>query len=137
MTVKGRGRGGRNTEFALAVLAEMIRQDGEERFRKRPGAATNGCGPSESRGIGWLAASLGTDGRDGPTDAAGAWVGPEICEEAKALGLDADKYLKDNDSYTFFEKAGGLIITGPTATNVMDLRLFLIAPSIQKKVLHF
>ncbi len=102
VTIKGKGKGGRNTEFALAALIELE--------KKLP----------------VLVASLGSDGVDGPTDAAGAMVTPATAARAKKLGLDPKKYLQNNDSYNFFKKAGGLIITGPTRTNVMDLRLFLV-----------
>ncbi|MBM3297933.1 MAG: DUF4147 domain-containing protein, partial [Candidatus Aminicenantes bacterium] len=102
VTVRGKGRGGRNMEFCLALLEE---------WRDRRGA--------------WLAMSLGTDGRDGPTDAAGAWVSPSLVRRAERLGLEPGAFLRDNDSYVFFEKSGGLVRTGPTGVNVMDLRLFL------------
>jgi len=105
--VRGRGKGGRNQEFVLAALREMKR-----------------CLPGFSN---WLVLSFGSDGIDGPTDAAGAWADPSILKKAEELGLDPQKYLDDNDSYNFFKKAGGLIITGPTHTNVMDIRIFLIS----------
>ena len=108
VTVRGPGRGGRNQEFVLASLVEMGR-----RFRS---------------GGEWLIASLGTDGIDGTTDAAGAWAGPEVAERAAALSLDAVAFLEANDSHGFFERTGGLVVTGPTRTNVMDLRLLLYAP---------
>ncbi len=107
VTVRGRGKGGRNQEFVLAALREMKR-----------------CLPGFSN---WLVLSFGSDGIDGPTDAAGAWADPSILKKAEELGLDPQKYLEDNDSYNFFKKAGGLIITGPTHTNVMDIRIFLIS----------
>ena len=103
--VRGRGRGGRNTEFALAALVEIAR------LRER-----------ESR---FLIASLGTDGRDGAGEAAGAWITGSTLGRAARRGLDPEIYLANNDSYTFFRKAGGLIVTGPTRTNVMDIRLLL------------
>jgi glycerate 2-kinase len=106
VTVKGRGRGGRNTEFVLATIVELEK--------------------AEIAGVDWLAASLGTDGIDGPTDAAGAWAEPRTIKSARALGLDPAAYLADNDSYGFFKQTGNLIMTGPTGTNVMDLRLFLL-----------
>jgi len=106
VTVKGKGRGGRNMEFALAALLE---------------------GGNLLKGIkDWLIMSLGSDGIDGPTDAAGAWVGPSTLEKAKKFDLNPKDYLDTNDSYNFFKKAGGLIVTGPTHTNVMDLRFFLL-----------
>jgi glycerate 2-kinase len=106
VTVKGRGKGGRNTEFVLAALVEMAK--------------------AEVGGLDWLILSLGTDGIDGPTDAAGAWADGRTIKTAQALGLDPAAYLDDNDSYYFFKQTGNLIVTGPTGTNVMDLRLFLL-----------
>jgi glycerate 2-kinase len=106
VTVKGRGRGGRNTEFVLATLVEMEK--------------------SEVEGLDWLILSLGTDGVDGPTDAAGAWADVRTVKSARALGLSPVEYLDDNDSYGFFKQTGNLIMTGPTGTNVMDLRVFLL-----------
>jgi glycerate-2-kinase len=76
----------------------------------------------------WLLASLGSDGADGPTDAAGAWIGPSVLEKAGTVRLDPEAFLNNNDSYGFFKKTGNLIVTGPTGTNVMDIRLFLISP---------
>jgi glycerate-2-kinase len=102
VTVKGRGLGGRNMELALAFALEI---EGEE-------------------GITLL--SAGTDGSDGPTDAAGAVVDGHTIARARAAGLDPGAYLADNDSYHFFQKAGGLFVTGPTGTNVMDVQLVLI-----------
>lgn len=115
VTVRGPGRGGRNQEFALASLVEMGR-----RFR--------------SRGD-WLIASLGTDGIDGTTDAAGAMASPVVAERAVALGLDPAAFLEANDSYGFFERAGGLVVTGPTRTNVMDLRVLLYEPPAKRAFL--
>ncbi|MCK7525201.1 MAG: hypothetical protein MZV64_50150 [Ignavibacteriales bacterium] len=77
-------------------------------------------------GLDWLILSLGTDGIDGPTDAAGAWADLRTVNTARALGLDPADYLDDNDSYGFFKQTGNLIVTGPTGTNVMDLRVFLL-----------
>lgn len=106
VTVKGRGRGGRNTEFVLASLVDMDK--------------------AEVSGLDWLILSLGTDGIDGPTEAAGAWADPKTIRTARALGLNPGDYLEDNDSYGFFKQTGNLIVTGPTGTNVMDLRVFLL-----------
>jgi glycerate-2-kinase len=106
VTVKGKGRGGRNTEFVLASVVEMAKNDLE--------------------GLDWLILSLGTDGLDGPTDAAGAWADASTAGCARALRLDPVAYLDDNDSYSFFKQTGYLIVTGPTGTNVMDLRIFLL-----------
>ena len=102
--VTGQGLGGRNQQLALAAGI-----------------------PIESHpNITIL--SAGTDGTDGPTDAAGAVVNAGIMQQAAAQGLDPHSYLENNDAYHFFEKAGGLIKTGPTQTNVMDVMLALIAP---------
>ena len=70
-------------------------------------------------------ASIGTDGIDGPTDAAGAIVDTTTLPRAAAAGLDAGKFLDDNNTYVFFERLGDLIKTGPTATNVGDLQVIL------------
>ena len=102
VTVRGKGLGGRNTEMALAFAMAI----------------------EGTSGITFL--SAGTDGTDGPTDAAGAIVDGQTIPKARALGLDPQSFLDDNDSYHFFEKAGGLLKTGPTGTNVMDLQVILI-----------
>jgi glycerate 2-kinase len=70
-----------------------------------------------------LLASIGTDGNDGPTDAAGAFVDGTTLDRAARLGLNAAMHLTNNDSYTFFDRLGDLIRTGPTNTNVNDLYL--------------
>jgi len=111
VTVKGRGKGGRNTEFVLSCLAEIARR--QEDFT----------------GYDWLIMSLATDGRDGPTDSAGAWIVPETLVRARAKNMELEEFLKNNDSYSFFQDTGGLLLTGPTGTNVMDLRFFLLAPA--------
>jgi glycerate 2-kinase len=102
VTVTGSGKGGRNTELALAFAMEV---DGVE-------------------GISFL--SAGTDGTDGPTDAAGAIVDGKTTSIARAMGIDPERHLAENDSYNFFKKAGGLLVTGPTGTNVMDIQIVLI-----------
>jgi glycerate-2-kinase len=102
VTVKGDGKGGRNTELALAF----------------------GMAIQEEPGITFL--SAGTDGTDGPTDAAGAIVTSLMLTEAFKHGLKPQDYLARNDSYTFFNTIKGLVITGPTGTNVMDIQLVLI-----------
>jgi len=107
VTVRGKGRGGRNLEFCLALLKEIMEDPLPENFN-------------------WCAASLATDGRDGTTEAAGAIISPLAIKSVMEDGLDPAPYLNNNDSLSFFEKTGGLIITGPTGTNVMDLRLFLL-----------
>jgi hydroxypyruvate reductase len=101
VTVRGRGKGGRNQELTLAVAAAIA---GEEDL---------------------VIFSAGTDGTDGPTDAAGAVADGETYPRAKQAGLDPFGALEDNDSYHFFEGLGGLIKTGPTLTNVMDITLLL------------
>jgi hydroxypyruvate reductase/glycerate 2-kinase len=98
------GKGGRNQEFALAVLDAL--------------------GPDGLAGICVLCG--GTDGEDGPTDAAGAFVDEELARAAVAKGLDPADFLARHDAYHFFEPLGGLVKTGPTGTNVMDLRVVLI-----------
>jgi glycerate 2-kinase len=70
--------------------------------------------------------SAGTDGIDGPTDAAGAIADQRTLDRARALGLDARRFLDNNDSYHFFEKLEALVKTGPTGTNVMDVRVILV-----------
>jgi glycerate 2-kinase len=70
--------------------------------------------------------SGGTDGTDGPTDAAGAIADTGTIQRAAKMDMDTERYLTDNDSYHFFEKIEDLLITGPTNTNVMDLRIVLV-----------
>jgi len=102
VTVKGNGTGGRNTELALAFGMEI-------------------------KGLsGITLLSAGTDGTDGPTDAAGAIVDGRSIAKAADAGIDAEEYLKNNDSYTFFKRIGDLLLTGPTGTNVMDLQIILL-----------
>jgi glycerate 2-kinase len=102
VTVKGSGLGGRNTELALSFALEI---EGTE-------------------GITLL--SAGTDGTDGPTDAAGAIVDGTTIQVARSKGLNPQSYLDRNDSYSFFKETGELLITGPTGTNVMDVQVILI-----------
>jgi hydroxypyruvate reductase/glycerate 2-kinase len=102
VTVKGVGIGGRNMELALAFAMEI---EGIE-------------------GITFL--SAGTDGTDGPTDAAGAIVDGQTVARAKAIGFDPGTYLENNDSYNFFKQINELFITGPTGTNVMDIQIMVI-----------
>ena len=106
VTLRGKGKGGRNQELALSVLSEMNKD------------------PLRARGIFFLSAS--TDGSDGPTDAAGAFASVDILASCTNLELNIDRYLKNNDSYNFFEKTGSLLKTGPTNTNVCDLQVFLV-----------
>jgi hydroxypyruvate reductase/glycerate 2-kinase len=102
VTVRGSGKGGRNMELALAFAIEI---------EGRPGITL---------------LSAGTDGTDGPTDAAGAIVDGETVVRARKQGLDPREYLNNNDSYTFFRRCGGLLVSGATGTNVMDLQIVLI-----------
>jgi glycerate 2-kinase len=101
--VRGNGVGGRNQEFALAAALEMDGTDGI------------------------VVLSAGTDGTDGPTDAAGGLVDGTTIRRARSKGLDALEHLQKNDSYPVLSATDDLLITGPTFTNVMDLRLVLIA----------
>jgi hydroxypyruvate reductase len=94
-----RGKGGRNQQLALAALTTI----------------------ADCEGIALL--SAGTDGEDGPTDAAGALVTAAIVERAEKLHLDPRDYLQRNDAYSFFAATEGLLKTGPTQTNVCDLRV--------------
>ena len=103
VTLRGSGKGGRNMELALA-------------------------GAMALQGIsGILLLSAGTDGTDGPTDAAGAFADGNTVSRAQHLGLSAEKYLNENDSYPFFKALDDLLITGPTRTNVMDMQLLLVS----------
>jgi len=106
--VRGNGCGGRNLETALRCAIRL----GEER----------GKGPR------FVALSAGTDGIDGNSPAAGAIADETTIERAQSLGLDAAEYLARSDSYTFFERLNDLIVTGPTGTNVRDLRILLRSP---------
>jgi len=103
VTIRGKGKGGRNQEFALAAALQLA---GDERITVLSG---------------------GTDGTDGPTDAAGAIADGTTLARARAAGLNASEFLSRNDSYSFFQPLGDLLMTGPTGTNVMDLRLLLIS----------
>lgn len=102
VTLQGDGRGGRNQEF---VLASALALDGTDRVVVLAG---------------------GTDGTDGPTDAAGALADGLTIRKAKALGMDPHAFLKRSDSYHFFKPLDDLIITGPTRTNVMDVYMLLV-----------
>jgi len=104
VTVTGRGKGGRNQEFALAA-AEALSQAG--------GRA--------------VLASIGTDGIDGPTEAAGAIADSTTIERARIGGLVPERFLADNNAHAFFDALGDLINIGPTGTNVGDLQVILLA----------
>ncbi|HEV8641497.1 MAG TPA: glycerate kinase [Methylomirabilota bacterium] len=101
VTVRGRGRGGRCQEFALTAAQELR--------------------PHESL----VALAAGTDGTDGPTDAAGALVDAGTVARGQAAGHDPRESLKDNDAYAFLRASGDLVITGPTNTNLLDLYIIL------------
>jgi glycerate 2-kinase len=102
VTVTGRGRGGRNQEFVLSLVVALA---------------------DERRAM--TVASLGTDGIDGPTDAAGAIADETTMARANDLGLSPTRALQENDSWTFFSALGDLIQTGPTGTNVGDIQIML------------
>jgi hydroxypyruvate reductase len=106
VTLQGSGKGGRNQEMALAFLQEMQQN------------------PELYQGISFLAAS--TDGNDGPTDAAGAFASLALLEQSQEMQLNIVKFLRNNDSYHFYEKVDGLYVTGPTNTNVCDLHIILV-----------
>lgn len=101
VTLRGSGKGGRNQEFVLAAALDI-------------------AGLPQT-----VILSAGTDGTDGPTDAAGAIADGDTCARALAAGLNPREALDANDAYPFFERLGDLILTGPTKTNVMDVRLIL------------
>ena len=101
VTVKGSGKGGRNQELALSMFPFIKKNKG-------------------------LFLSIGTDGIDGPTDAAGAYIDEDIVERALMLNLKWKDFLEKNDSYNFFKKTGGLILTGLTGTNVADIQIYII-----------
>ena len=105
VTVRGKGRGGRNAEFLLALAV-----------------ALNGA-----PGIHAIAGD--TDGIDGTEDNAGALIGPDSLARGAALGIDARRALADNDGYGFFAALGDLVMTGPTRTNVNDFRAILVERS--------
>ncbi|UCG65943.1 MAG: glycerate kinase [Deltaproteobacteria bacterium] len=102
VTIQGKGKGGRNQELALACAISI---DGWDRI---------------------FLLSAGTDGTDGPTDAAGAIVSGLTCRRARQADLNPYSYLLANDSYSFFESLGDLLKTGPTRTNVMDIICMLV-----------
>ena len=102
VTIKGKGKGGRNQEFALAAALKIKGKDAI------------------------VILSAGTDGTDGPTEAAGAVVDHTTIQRAWDVGLKPEEYLEDNNAFVFFDRLSDLFITGPTHTNVMDLRIMLI-----------
>ncbi|MFT5730651.1 MAG: glycerate 2-kinase [Desulforhopalus sp.] len=102
VTIEGQGKGGRNQEFVLATAMKMENMQNT------------------------VVLSAGTDGTDGPTDAAGAITDSTVLDRAEDAGLVPLQYLKNNDSYHFFDALGDLYKTGPTNTNVMDVRILLV-----------
>jgi hydroxypyruvate reductase len=102
VTVNGKGKGGRNAEYLLGLCLAL---------KGAPGIAAIACD---------------TDGIDGSEDNAGAWYDETVATKAARLGLSASDYLARNDAYSFFEKLGHLIVTGPTHTNVNDFRAILV-----------
>jgi hydroxypyruvate reductase len=103
VTIRGTGLGGRNQEFCLAAALDIV---------ELPPRV--------------VILSGGTDGNDGPTDAAGALVDPFTVARGKDAGMEARAFLDNNDAYHFFEKTKDLLMTGPTNTNVMDVRFVLV-----------
>ena len=103
VTIRGAGMGGRNQELVLSALLSL----------------KNIPEP-------YMLVSCGTDGTDGPTDAAGGRICEETWEKTKKLDLKPQQFLDANDAYHFLEKVDGLIKTGPTGTNVMDIIFALI-----------
>jgi hydroxypyruvate reductase len=106
--VRGNGRGGRNLETVLRCAIALANE--------------------RRKGPHFVVLSAGTDGIDGNSPAAGAIADETTIQRAHDLGLDANDYLARNDSYSFFERLGDLVVTGPTGTNVRDLRILLRAP---------
>lgn len=105
VTVTGEGKGGRNQEVALGAALALEDED-------RSAVLLSG----------------GTDGIDGPTDAAGAWATPRTADEARAADCDPGDHLAENDAYPLFDTIDQLIRTGPTHTNVMDVHVGLVQP---------
>lgn len=127
VTVTGSGRGGPNQEVALAAALELAR-GGPGRSRRGP-MTREGAGSAESAGVEVIVASVGTDGIDGPTDAAGAVADPDTIARAREAGLSPEGALLENDSHEFFRSLDDLVVPGPTGTNVMDLHLVLARPA--------
>ncbi len=103
----GRGKGGRNQELALSAAAGI-------------------------EGLKAAVFSVGSDGTDGPTDAAGGYADGDTCGELRAAGLNVDAVLGENDAYHALQKTGGLIVTGPTGTNVNDVAVALTGAALKK-----
>jgi len=105
VTVRGKGKGGRNSEFVLALLDDL---------RGLPGISALACD---------------TDGIDGSEDNAGAVLTPETFSRAESLGLAPAEFLSRNDAYSFFQQVDGLVVSGPSLTNVNDFRAILVEPA--------
>ena len=123
--VTGTGTGGRNQEFALAMLpllADLTLRQAQAHPEQSQGV-TRSAPPQIDAVFG----SIGTDGIDGPTDAAGAIIDATTIARAAAHDLDPTAHLRNNDSYHFFSAIGDLVHTGPTGTNVGDVQVALIA----------
>ncbi|NND99640.1 MAG: DUF4147 domain-containing protein [Pirellulaceae bacterium] len=106
-----RGKGGRNQQLALAAYQRLVESELSESQWKRV-----------------VVLSGGTDGEDGPTDAAGAVVDCDVHHRIVGQKIDPESFLRRNDAYSLFDAVNGLIVTGPTGTNVCDVRVLLIAP---------
>ena len=102
MHLTGKGKGGRNQELALAASSGIQGLEGAAVF------------------------SVGSDGTDGPTDAAGGYVDSQTLAELTSQGMDPFQILADNDAYRALQAVGGLIVTGPTGTNVNDVSVALL-----------
>ena len=109
--VRGGGTGGRNSETALRVAFGLEKSAGEVRARRAPAHVAALC--------------AGTDGVDGNSPAAGALCDEATLTRARALGLDPQKFLDESDAYNFFARLGDDVTTGPTGTNVRDVRILL------------
>ena len=105
VNLTGNGMGGRNQEFALAFLKKYIEDNSKQEI---------------------CLYSVGTDGIDGPTDAAGAIVDIDTINAYKSSDLNLESFLSNNDSYNFFNKLNSLIQIGPTGTNVADIQIIVI-----------
>jgi glycerate 2-kinase len=112
VTIRGSGKGGRNQEFVLAAVASLLKE--------MPVSFP-------------VILSGGTDGTDGPTDAAGAVADEDLFNRVKESGIDPESYLINNDAYHFFQQMNGLLVTGPTNTNVMDLLIIIKQPEGETK----
>lgn len=106
VTVRGNGKGGRNSEFALALLDDL---------RGLPGISAIACD---------------TDGIDGSEDNAGALLTPETFSRAESLSLSPAEFLSQNDAYSFFQQVDGLVVSGPSLTNVNDFRAILVESAL-------